>query len=206
MILQAQNKHSACISILDHVHQISIDLFGKSHLIAGSAMSQLTQAHFLNGDINKALECAKNASEIFVARLGPEDAQSKEALKNVELLSGALEHNAKVAEANLEAQENMRKIQESRKSQTAALNQRRRQALANALASSSKLPVAAAVAAATTKEGETSAEAEVAGEPTQEQMAELLQMVQAADDAAAAAKVNRGRIALRGKRRTGAKR
>jgi protein TIF31 len=54
-------------------------------------MHQLTQAHFLVGNVKEALACAENAWRVFKLRLGETHGQSVECGKGVELLRGVVE-------------------------------------------------------------------------------------------------------------------
>lgn len=194
-MLQAQNRHSASIVILDEVYRISSAMFGSTHILAGTAQSQLTQAHFLNGDIKKAAECAKLASDIFRTRLGPEDAQAKDAAKNYEILSGAVEQSEKQQEAAKKHLEQLRAIQQARTAAPATAT--KRTAVPNTAAAQAALAAAAAAAGQQVPEGQLPADLDVDA---------LVRYVQGQAPESSSSGKTRGKNALRGKKRTGAKR
>lgn len=171
-------------------------MFGSTHLLAGTAQSQLTQAHFLNGDIKKAAECAKLASDIYRTRLGPEDAQAKDAAKNYEILSGAVEQSEKQQEAAKKHLEQLRAIQQAR--QAAPATATKKTGVPNTAAAQAALAAVAAAAGqqASGTEGQLPADLDVDA---------LVRYVQGQTNESSSSKT-RGKNALRGKKRTGAKR
>jgi protein TIF31 len=166
-------------------------LFGESHIMAGTAMSQLTQAHFLNGNLEKALECAKVSAEIYKQRFGEEDAQSQEAAKNVELLTGALEQNSRAAAVTEEQLKQLKAMQEQARQQAGGID--------------SKQPIMIRTAPVPGANGEV-AEGQQA-EPEMVDLDALVNFIQGktAKNSSSSSKT-RGKTALRGKKRTGAKR
>jgi hypothetical protein len=208
IILQNQNRSTASIVVLEEVYRIASSMFGSTHMMAGTAQSQLTQAHFLNGDIKKAADCAKLASEIYTTRLGPEDAQSKDAAKNYEILSGAVEQSAKQQEAAKKHLEQLRAMQQARQIPAAAAANGSKPgsstipAGTQTQAQAQALAVAAAVAAGQ----------QIPGIDGQTPLGDadvdaLVRYVQGqTKDTSSSANKNRGKNALRGKKRTGAKR
>lgn len=197
IILQNQNRHAVSIVVLEEVHRIATAMFGSTHMMAGTAQSQLTQAHFLNGDIKKAADCAKLASEIYNTRLGPEDAQAKDAAKNYEILSGAVEQSAKQQEAAKKHLEQLRALQQAR--QTGPATAGKGSAVPNTAAAQAALAAAAAAAGQQIPglDGQTPlGEADVDA---------LVRYVQGQTKDTPSSKT-RGKNAMRGKKRTGAKR
>jgi hypothetical protein len=154
----------------------------------------LTQAHFLNGDIKKAAECAKLASDIFRTRLGPDDAQSKDAAKNYEILSGAVEQSEKQQEAAKKHLEQLRAIQQARQSAPATAT--KRTGVPNTAAAQAAI-AAAAAAAGPGADGQLPADLDVDA---------LVRYVQGQTSDNSSSSKTRGKNALRGKKRTGAKR
>lgn len=92
MVLQAINENALSLSLLHHVQTSTEAAFGADHLSNAHALHQLTQGYFLQGDIPKALTVSVAALDIFTARLGAEHTQTKEVGKNVELLRAVVEN------------------------------------------------------------------------------------------------------------------
>ncbi|KAJ9099776.1 hypothetical protein QFC21_003774 [Naganishia friedmannii] len=190
LILQTQTRHAAAVRVLEIVHQLSIKLFGADHIMAGTAMSQLTQAHFLNGDLEKALECAKISAEIYKQRFGEDDAQSQEAAKNVELLTGALEQNSRAAQVTEEQLKKFKALQEQARQQGGV---------------DSKQPIMIRTAPPPGANGLPA----VDGQQPEGEMVDLdalVNFIQGKTSNASSSSKTRGKTALRGKKRTGAKR
>lgn len=172
-------------------------MFGSTHLLAGTAMSQLTQAHFLNGDIKKAAECAKEASDVFRTRLGPEDLQAKEAATNYEILSGAIEQSEKQQEAAKKQLEQIRAIQQSRQAATPAAASGNKRA---AVAAAQEAAAAIAAGGAKGPDGQPIPASEV-------DVDALVRYIQGqTKEGVSTNNKGRGKNALRGKKRTGGKR
>lgn len=104
IVLQALNENQLSIQLLEQTAARISKQFGEKHTQYGGALHQLTQAHFLGGDFNKALESSTAAFEIFKAHYGEEHAQTKEVGKNAELLKAVVDN----AERQKAAQEQMR--------------------------------------------------------------------------------------------------
>jgi hypothetical protein len=191
LILQTQSRHAAAVRVLEGVHELSVRLFGESHIMAGTAMSQLTQAHFLNGDLEKALECAKVSADIYKQRFGEEDVQSQEAAKNVELLTGALEQNSRAAAVTEEQLKQLKAIQEQARLQGGNLDK--------------KQPVMIRTAPVPGANGTQPAEGQ---QPEGEvvDLDALVNFIQGKTAQTSSSSKTRGKTALRGKKRTGAKR
>jgi protein TIF31 len=178
--------------VLEIVHQLSIKLFGAEHIMAGTAMSQLTQAHFLNGDLEKALECAKVSAEIYKQRFGEDDAQSQEAAKNVELLTGALEQNSRAAQVTEEQLQKFKALQEQARQQGGV---------------DSKQPIMIRTAPPPGANGLPVVDGQQPeGTPEMVDLDALVNFIQGKTSNASSSSKTRGKTALRGKKRTGAKR
>lgn len=199
MILQGKGQHAAAITLLNDIYDLSCELFGAEHLLCGTAKYQLTQAHFLNGDLKQALDCANDSSAIFAAKLGEDDAQTKESRKNVELLKNAVEYSEKTITLTPEQMEKLREMQQLVARQAEQAQQ------ANAASGSSSAAAAAAPVTNGNVEPPQTAEQEAAARADLDQIVRYIQGNQAQPEKADANK-GRGKNALRGKRRTGAKR
>lgn len=193
LILQTQSRHAAAVRVLEGVHELSVRLFGETHIMAGTAMSQLTQAHFLNGDLEKALKCAKVSADIYKQRFGEEDAQSQEAAKNVELLTGALGQNSRAAAVTEEQLKQLKAIQEQARQQGGNLDKKQPVMIRTA-------PVPGANGTQTT-EGQ-----QPEGVPEVVDLDALVNFIQGKTAQTPSSSKARGKTALRGKKRTGAKR
>ncbi|KAJ9118180.1 hypothetical protein QFC22_004084 [Naganishia vaughanmartiniae] len=191
LILQTQNRHAAAVRVLEIVHQLSIKLFGADHIMAGTAMSQLTQAHFLNGDLEKALECAKVSAEIYKQRFGEDDAQSQEAAKNVELLTGALEQNSRAAQVTEEQLKKFKALQEQARQQGGI---------------DSKQPIMIRTAPPPGANGLPAVDGQQPEGTSEIDLDALVNFIQGKTSNASSSSKTRGKTALRGKKRTGAKR
>lgn len=202
MILQGKGQHATAITILNDIHELSSEMFGPEHLLCGSAKYQLTQAHFLNGDLKQALECANDSSAIFAAKLGEDDAQTKESRKNVELLKNALEYSEKTITLTPEQMEKLREMQQL----VARQAEQAKQANGASGSSSSGAAVAASPVTNGTNEAEQTPEQEAAARADLDQIVRYIQGNQAQQQEKPDANKGRGKNALRGKRRTGAKR
>lgn len=223
------------LSLQKQAHKSTLASFGPNHIQTGQSLHQLVQGHFLAGDMASALETAKQALEIFKARLGEEHNQTKEEAKNVELLTAVIEN-----------QERQKEREEAVKKEATERLKMARERIGGGAASASRptgirrlggsgagtLPqgvrvvdpqTLAALAAAAGQGGNPSANAAAAtagqgeqangestgtpqiGERGTESLEELVRYIQgSAPGAGGSAK--RGKNALRGKRRTGAKR
>jgi protein TIF31 len=208
IVLQAINENPLSITLLEESAQRTVKQFGDKHTQYGSVQHQLTQAHFLAGDFGKALESSTTAFEIFKASYGEEHAQTKEVGKNAELLKAVVDN----VERQKAAQEQVRQQQLDRlaAAQTsaaaaptpAATAGRKRVAMngAQAQAAAAQVIAAAQAQAAAAAEGQ---EGSSIGEKAHLDVDELVKYIQGN----APSKAPRGgKNALRGKRRTGAKR
>lgn len=228
------NDLSLSLSLQKQAYESTLASFGPDHIQTGQSLHQLVQGHFLAGDMASALETAKQALEIFKARLGEEHSQTKEEAKNVELLTAVIENQERQKEreeaVKKEATERLKMARE--RIGGGATSTSRPTCIRRLGASSGALPqgvrvvdpkTLAALAAAAGQGGNPSANAAAAtagqgeqpnGESTEipqigergtESLEELVRYIQgSAPGAGGSAK--RGKNALRGKRRTGAKR
>ncbi|WVR06124.1 hypothetical protein IAU60_003154 [Kwoniella sp. DSM 27419] len=235
VVLQAINEANLALTLQKQAYESTLALFGDSHIQTGQSLHQLTQSHFLAGDMPAALATSEQALAIFTARLGEEQSQTKEVKKNVELLRAVLDNVEKQKERNeqlkKESQDRLKAAKE-RVSLTGAAGRGGRRLggtlgnttggvrivdpatlAAAAAAAGQPLPqgVPAANGEAALANTETGAvpsaegSAAAAGARGEESLEELVRFIQGQQQPSAAAK-NRGKNALRGKRRTGAKR
>ncbi|KIR50673.1 protein TIF31 [Cryptococcus gattii Ru294] len=234
IVLQSMNDLSLSLSLQKQAYESTLASFGPDHIQTGQSLHQLVQGHFLAGDMASALETAKQALEIFKARLGEEHSQTKEEAKNVELLTAVIENQERQKEreeaVKKEATERLKMAREriggGATSTSRPTGIRRLGASAGALPQGVRVvdpKTLAALAAAAGQGGNPSANAAAAtagegeqpnGESTEipqigergtESLEELVRYIQgSAPGAGGSAK--RGKNALRGKRRTGAKR
>ncbi|OCF45309.1 protein TIF31 [Kwoniella heveanensis CBS 569] len=233
VVLQAINETSLALALQKQAYESTLALFGSTHIQTGQSLHQLTQSHFLAGDMPAALSTSEQALSIFTARLGEEHAQTQEVKKNVELLRAVLENVERQKERNeqlkKESQDRLKAARE-RVSLGAGKGRRLGGTLGNAnggvrIVDPATLAAAAAAAgqplpqgiasAAPTASGEAAAAAAAEGSNANaglnvgargtESVEELVRFIQGQQQPSASAK-NRGKNALRGKRRTGAKR
>jgi protein TIF31 len=204
------------LALLSQAQQQSAVIFGADHIQNGQALHQLTQAHFLAGDIPKALETSKSALEIFEARLSKEHAQTKEVAKNVELLTAVVENVEKQKQATQQAKE--RQLERLRAAQARVTSTDRRRLATGtpttlgaksspgAGPSSVAGPGEAGVSPSAVQDGAAAAgqpqEGSRIGERGHLDVDELVKFIQGQGQPVKRSAKN----ALRGKRRTGAKR
>ncbi|TXT10661.1 hypothetical protein VHUM_02166 [Vanrija humicola] len=196
IVLQALNENATSIKLLEQTAERTAQQFGDKHIQHGSALHQLTQAHFLGGDFAKALESSNAALDIFKAQYGEEHNQTKEVAKNVELLTAVVDN----VERQKAAQEQMKKQHVER------LAAARTGAPAPAVAGGKKRVLVQPPTAATNGAAAPPAEGEAPaadGEAAERSIDELVKYIQGS----VPSKPARGaKNSLRGKRRTGAKR
>jgi protein TIF31 len=205
-VLQAINENALSLNLLLQVQRSSENTFGADHLSNGHALHQLTQAYFLVNDVPKALEVSLAAYEIFKARVGEENQQTKEVGRNVELLQVVVE-NVERQKANAQ----MAKDRAAERLQAAqarvAATTRRRPIVGPPSTGMAGSPTAgtsaAGAAAAAAKAEQAVRDASRIGEKGHLDVDELVKFI---DGQAPSGGAKRGKNALRGKRRTGAKR
>lgn len=217
-------ENNTSLHLLTLASDLTTRQFGAEHLTTAQSLHQLTQAKFLVGDIPGAFTTSQQAYDIFKARLGEEHAQTKEVGRNVELLKAVVENVERQKAAN-EAQ---KKAQAERlhaaQARVGGLARFRRlgagATTANGAGASSvngngdgvvaaaKAESSASGAAAAAVEADADAENSRIGERGHLDVDELVKFIQGggASVGGAGGKGNRGKNALRGKRRTGAKR
>ena len=213
------NENALSLSLLTQVQQATEAMFGATHISNGHALHQLTQGLFLQGDIPKALSVSQAAHDIFSQRLGAEHAQTKEVGKNVDLLKAVVENvqrQKEMTERAKEQQAERLRAAQARVAHATSNPQGQGQGQARTIGSVSAAIAAArrrvnsGQAAGTGKVGGTSTgEGTVAGAEAAQQAAddsrdvdELVRFIQGGQQAPKRGAKN----ALRGKRRTGAKR
>nr|XP_019049560.1 protein TIF31 [Kwoniella bestiolae CBS 10118]OCF28490.1 protein TIF31 [Kwoniella bestiolae CBS 10118] len=232
VVLQAINETSLALVLQKQAYESTLSLFGDSHIQTGQALHQLTQSHFLAGDMAAALSTSEKALDIFNARLGEDHSQTQEVKKNVELLRAVIDNVEKQKERN----EQMKKDQQERLKAAkeriqltggGVKGRRLGSTLSNAGSSGSGVRIvdpatlaaaaaaaghpidangqpAAAAAAGVEGQGQV-AEGSNIGTRGTESVEELVRFIQGQQQPGASA-ARRGKNALRGKRRTGAKR
>ncbi|ORX37442.1 translational initiation-related protein [Kockovaella imperatae] len=87
VVLQAMSEHKLSLAVLTTSYDSTVAMFGSNHIQTAQSQHQLTQAHFLAGDIPAALASAKAALPIFENTVGKDHHQTKEVMRNVEILS-----------------------------------------------------------------------------------------------------------------------
>ncbi|WVQ76963.1 hypothetical protein IAR50_006642 [Cryptococcus sp. DSM 104548] len=229
------------LALHQQAHESTSSIFGSSHVQTAQALNQLVQSHFLAGNHREALTSAEATHAIFLAKLGEEHTQTKEALRNVELLTALIDGAEKQKEREemikKDAEERLKAARGQSQGLAGRLAGRRlgqqvngnvpsgvrvidQQTLAalTAAAQNGQLPAGAAAAVAAAGQalpnGQTSADgaADAAavqgqGQRGTENLEELARYIQGNSGLeGGAGGVRRGKNALRGKRRTGAKR
>ncbi|WVF70930.1 hypothetical protein IAT40_005725 [Kwoniella sp. CBS 6097] len=246
VVLQAINETSLALSLQKQAYESTLALFGSTHIQTGQSLHQLTQSHFLAGDMPAALSTSEQALSIFTARLGEEHAQTQEVKKNVELLRAVLENVERQKERNeqlkKESQDRLKAAKERVSLGAGGRGRRLGGTLGNAnggvrivdpatlaaaaaaagqplpQGTASAAPTATGDAAAATAAAPGGAEGQAAAEGSNanaglnvgargtESVEELVRFIQGQQQQPSASAKNRGKNALRGKRRTGAKR
>ncbi|ODN78038.1 hypothetical protein L202_05121 [Cryptococcus amylolentus CBS 6039] len=98
------------LALHQQAHESTSAIFGPSHLQTAQTLNQLVQSHFLAGNHREALTSAEATHTIFLAKLGEEHTQTKESLRNVELLTALIDG----AEKQKEREEMIKKDAEER--------------------------------------------------------------------------------------------
>ncbi|GMK54172.1 hypothetical protein CspeluHIS016_0107580 [Cutaneotrichosporon spelunceum] len=216
IVLQSLNQHQLSIQLLQQAAERNAAQFGDKHAQYGNALHQLTQAHFLGGDFQKALESSEGAFAIFKEVYGEEHAQTKEVAKNVELLKAVIDNvERQKQEQELLRQQQVNRLQAAQRGippPTAGKN--RVLPPGTTLTAEQAAQLAASVRAAAAKQaeerrskGEDVAEGEGGikiGERGHMDVDELVKYIQGAVPSSKPARGSKNN--LRGKRRTGAKR
>ncbi|ETS62059.1 hypothetical protein PaG_03616 [Moesziomyces aphidis] len=78
LTLQNAKLFEASLRVYESAHQLALRLFGADSIHTANLAHELSQAHTLVGDLKTALTVEKEAWRVFEARLGKEDAQTKE--------------------------------------------------------------------------------------------------------------------------------
>ncbi|WWC58883.1 uncharacterized protein I303_101428 [Kwoniella dejecticola CBS 10117] len=230
VVLQAINETGLALALQKQAYESTLSLFGDAHLQTGQSLHQLTQSHFLAADMASALSTSEKALAIFNSRLGEDHAQTKEVKKNVDLLTAVMNNVEKQKERNeqmkKESQERLKAAKERLSLGSNVAGKRRLGSTLNGAAGPNgvrivdpaTLAAAAAAAghpidvngqapatAATTDGGAAAAEGSNVGARGTESVEDLVRFIQGQQVPSASA-ARRGKNALRGKRRTGAKR
>ncbi|WWC86535.1 uncharacterized protein L201_001412 [Kwoniella dendrophila CBS 6074] len=238
VVLQAINETSLALTLQQQAYESTLSLFGETHIQTGQSLHQLTQSHFLAGDMTSALSTSEKAYNTFVARLGEEHQQTKEVKKNVDLLKAVLDNVEKQKERNeqikKDSQERLKAARERIQSGSlgnagsTSASRRLGQTLNNAsngggvrIVDPATLAAAAAAAGhpidangqvsagapgTQTENGAPVAEGSNVGTRGTENLEDLVKFIQGQQAPNNANNARRGKNALRGKRRTGAKR
>lgn len=185
-------------------HNSTSELFGAEHIQTAQSLHQLTQAHFLAGDIPAALAASEKALAIFEKRLGADHTQTKEVSRNVELLRAVVENVERQKAAGAQAREKQLERLHAAQARVGGSSVKRR--LGSTLTQGAD-PTGKPGPGPSTSANSEAAAAAVAeksriGERGHLDVDELVQFIQGGPTKSA----SRGKNALRGKRRTGAKR
>ncbi|WFD20619.1 Intracellular distribution of mitochondria [Malassezia caprae] len=78
LLLQSRHDFGTSLKVYEAAHELAERLFGPDSIYTGNMAHELSQAHTLHGDLKAAIDVEKNAHRIFQARLGDEDALTKE--------------------------------------------------------------------------------------------------------------------------------
>ena len=78
LLLQGRREFDTSLKAYETAHELAERLFGPDSIYTGNMAHELSQAHTLHGDLKAAIDVEKNAHRIFQARLGDEDALTKE--------------------------------------------------------------------------------------------------------------------------------
>lgn len=203
VVLQALSEHALSLKLLLAAHDSTSKLFGPEHIQTGQSLHQLTQAHFLAGDIPAALAASEESFAIFEKRLGAEHGQTKEVFRNVELLRAVVENVERQKAAGAQAKERQMERLNAAQSRVGGAGARRRlgPTMPQAPGSAGPGPSTSAAATATVDEAVAAVQSKI-GEKGHMDVDELVKFIQGGPTK----NTSRGKNALRGKRRTGAKR
>lgn len=207
VVLQAMSEHPLSLTLLLAAHKSTSELFGEEHIQTGQSLHQLTQAHFLAGDIPAALAASEKSLAIFEKRLGAENAQTKEVARNVELLRAVVDNVERQKAAGAQARERQLERLHAAQARVGGTSVKKRlgSTLGNGSSGSSGKPEGIPPTGATVSAADAAAAAEAAsriGERGHMDVDELVKYIQGGPSK----NPSRGKNALRGKRRTGAKR
>ncbi|WWC66122.1 uncharacterized protein I206_100022 [Kwoniella pini CBS 10737] len=231
VVLQAINETTLALALQKQAYESTLSLFGDAHIQTGQSLHQLTQSHFLSGDMASALTTSEKALTIFNARLGEDHSQTKEVKKNVDLLRAVIDNVEKQKERNeqlkKESQERLKAAKERLSLGSNVAGKRRLGSTLTGVNGTNGVRIvdpatlAAAAAAAghpidingqvpaggstATEGGAPVADGSDVGARGTESVEELVRFIQGQQVPSASA-AKRGKNALRGKRRTGAKR
>ena len=205
VVLQAMSEHKLSLSVLMTSFHSTISMFGSNHIQTGQSLHQLTQAHFLAGDITSALASAKQALPIFEKALGAEHPQTKEVAKNIELLSTVADSVERQKAIGAQARD--RQLDRLHALQGRSSNTGIRRRLGPIGAASSAKVLSAINGNAVNGVMTVAEEKSKIGARGHLDVDELVNFIQGGESkSGASANAARAKNSLRGKRRTGAKR
>lgn len=202
-MLQTLSEHSLSLSLLLSASKSTSELFGPEHIQTAQSLHQLTQAHFLAGDILAALVASEQSLVIFEKRLGAEHGTTKEVLKNVLLLRAVVENERQKAAGAQAREKQLERLQATQVRVGGPSSRRRIVGDLPTAGSSSRSALGSAASAQTN--GDALADAAVdsrIGKRGHLDVDELVKFIQGGPSEGSP----RGKNTLRGKRRTGAKR
>ena len=104
-MLQTLSDHKLSLALLQQVHDSTSTSHGPEHVATGQSLNQLTQAHFLAGDVQAALTCSEQAHAIFAKVYGEQHPQSKESARNIEVLKAVADNVERQKVAGLMARD-----------------------------------------------------------------------------------------------------
>ncbi|KAE8255089.1 hypothetical protein A4X13_0g3169 [Tilletia indica] len=96
LTLQHARRMEASLKLYQAAHSLALSLFGPDNIQVGNLTHELSQAYTLVADLKTALKLAKESCRIFEARLGKEDAQTREAEMYLNSLAASAVRHAKV--------------------------------------------------------------------------------------------------------------
>jgi protein TIF31 len=195
--LQSTGDNTTSLNLLNQVTELTIAQFGEDHMTTAQSLHQLTQAHFLVNDIASACTTSQKAHDIFKARLGDDHPQTKETLRNVELL--------KVVIDNAERQKAASKAQLDRIKQATKLGGLNKYKRVDEKGNVIIAPPAATPSGHAESSATGAANSTIGAKGTLD-VDELVQFINGGGSGGGGGKTARGKNGLRGKRRTGAKR
>jgi protein TIF31 len=198
-------ENNTSLHLLTLACDLTSEQFGAEHLTTAQSLHQLTQAKFLVGDIPGAATTSQQALDIFKARLGEDHAQTKEVGRNVELLKAVMDNVERQKVANEAQKKAAAERLQSAQARVGGLARFRRlgatPAATGAAATATANGTAVAANPDATATGQAESSAAGAATAAEKSVEELVRFIDGSG-----AKVSRGKNALRGKRRTGAKR
>ncbi|CAD6911225.1 unnamed protein product [Tilletia laevis] len=96
LTLQQARRMEASLKLYQAAHSLALSLFGPDNIQVGNLTHELSQAYTLIADLKTALQLAKESCRIFEARLGKDDAQTREAEMFLNSLAASAVRHAKI--------------------------------------------------------------------------------------------------------------